>query len=73
MDDAKVDAYLQHGPRMVDFFHQRTEVKFVAGLAIPDFHPEAPGGAVDGSSAQRLMTAARSATCSRSSGHRCVR
>lgn len=45
MDDAKVDAYLKHGSRMVDFFHERTAVKFVAGLAIPDFHAEAPGGA----------------------------
>ncbi|MDN0081706.1 FAD-dependent oxidoreductase [Crenobacter sp. SG2305] len=45
-DAALVDAYLEHGPRMVDFFEAHTTVRFVPGVATPDFHPDSAGSAV---------------------------
>lgn len=46
-DGARVDAFLENGPKMVDFFERETEVAFVTGTAFSDYHPTAPGG-VDG-------------------------
>lgn len=46
-DPARADAFLQNGPKMVDFFEAETEVAFVTGTAFSDYHPIAPGG-VDG-------------------------
>lgn len=43
-DEAAVEAFLDHGPRMVEFFERETDVKFVPTL-YPDYHPDAPGGA----------------------------
>ena len=43
-DAAAVDAFLENGPRMVDFLERETEMKFVPTL-YPDYHPDAPGGA----------------------------
>lgn len=42
-DAAAVEAFLEHGPRMVDYFQRETAVKFVPTL-YPDYHPDAPGG-----------------------------
>ncbi|SAL15681.1 FAD-dependent oxidoreductase [Caballeronia humi] len=42
-DAAAVDAFLDAGPRMVDFFERETDVKFLPTL-YPDYHPDAPGG-----------------------------
>jgi succinate dehydrogenase/fumarate reductase flavoprotein subunit len=47
---AKVDAFLAEGPRMVDFFEVDTEVRFVPGNAVPDFHGRAPGAVTGGRS-----------------------
>jgi succinate dehydrogenase/fumarate reductase flavoprotein subunit len=44
----RIEAFLQHGPAMVDFFHTRTDVRFVLGPAYPDYHPDAPGGTSGG-------------------------
>lgn len=38
-----VDAFLEQGPHMLDFFESRTDVKFVPTL-YPDYHPDVPGG-----------------------------
>lgn len=38
-----VDAFLDAGPEMVDFFESKTAVKFVPTL-YPDYHPDVPGG-----------------------------
>lgn len=38
-----VEAFLQEGPKMLDFFERETEVRFVPTL-YPDYHPDAPGG-----------------------------
>lgn len=46
-DAAKVDAFLENGPKMVDFFEAQTSVAFMPNQAFPDYHPNAPG-AVEG-------------------------
>ncbi len=46
-DGDRVDAFLDQGPKMVDFFERETEVRFVLGPTFADYHPLAPGG-VDG-------------------------
>ncbi len=51
--DATVEAFLDNGPEMLDFFERETEVKFVPSL-YPDYHPDAPGGVEIG----RSVTAA---------------
>ena len=43
-DQASVDAFIDNGPKMVEFFERETEMKFVPTL-YPDYHPDAPGGA----------------------------
>jgi succinate dehydrogenase/fumarate reductase flavoprotein subunit len=49
-DAAKVDAFLEEGPRMVAFIEDNTEVRFVPGNAVPDFHGNSPGAATGGRS-----------------------
>lgn len=40
---AAVNAFLDYGPQMVDFFERETSVKFIATL-YPDYHPDVEGG-----------------------------
>ncbi len=40
-DEAKARAFLEQGPRMVEFFRSATALKFVDGNAVPDFHGNA--------------------------------
>jgi len=40
--DARVEAFLEEGPRMVEFFQRRTAVQFFSGSTMPDFH-DSPG------------------------------
>ncbi|SAL41835.1 3-oxosteroid 1-dehydrogenase [Caballeronia peredens] len=42
-DEAAVEAFLDAGPRMLDFFECETAVRFLPTL-YPDYHPDAPGG-----------------------------
>jgi succinate dehydrogenase/fumarate reductase flavoprotein subunit len=42
-DAEAVEAFLDAGPEMVDFFERETEVKFVPTL-YPDYHPDVGGG-----------------------------
>ena len=42
-DPDAVDAFLDAGPKMLDWFERETEVKFVPTL-YPDYHPTVPGG-----------------------------
>ena len=49
-DAARVDAFLENGPRMVDFMERETAVRFVLGPAFADYHPLAPGGSDGGRS-----------------------
>lgn len=47
---AKIDAFLAHGPRMVEFFQSQTAVRFESVPQFSDYHPEAPGGRSGGRS-----------------------
>ncbi|WP_298728410.1 FAD-dependent oxidoreductase [uncultured Ferrovibrio sp.] len=49
-DAERVDAFLENGPRMVDFFESKTAVKFVLGPQFSDYHPDAPGALPGGRS-----------------------
>jgi succinate dehydrogenase/fumarate reductase flavoprotein subunit len=42
-DEAAVTAFLDNGPKMVEFFERETEMKFVPTL-YPDYHPDVAGG-----------------------------
>jgi succinate dehydrogenase/fumarate reductase flavoprotein subunit len=48
-DEAAVSVFMEQGPKMVDFFEQETEMKFIPTL-YPDYHPDVPGGAPIGRS-----------------------
>lgn len=47
-DPELIDAFLDNGPRMVAFFEEHTNLKFVDGNAIPDMHGNVPGAATGG-------------------------
>ncbi|MBS0356211.1 MAG: FAD-dependent oxidoreductase [Proteobacteria bacterium] len=49
-DEARARTYLEHGPRMVDFFRRHTALQFIDGNAIPDFHGRTPDAATGGRS-----------------------
>ncbi len=49
-DDRKINTYLAAGPQMAAFFTRETEVKFLPGSDIPDFHGHLPGAAKGGRS-----------------------
>lgn len=43
-DSARVEAFLEAGPRAVDFFEKNTALQFDLGPTFADYHPTAPGG-----------------------------
>lgn len=43
-DAARVEAFLEAGPKAVDFFEQNTALQFDLGPTFADYHPDAPGG-----------------------------
>lgn len=43
-DPAKVEAFLEAGPKAVDFFEEETSLQFDLGPTFSDYHPTAPGG-----------------------------
>ncbi|MEV6836981.1 FAD-dependent oxidoreductase [Streptomyces sp. NPDC051133] len=47
---ARRDAYIEHGPRMVREFHDRTDVRFVHTPGYSDYFPEELGGCPQGRS-----------------------
>jgi succinate dehydrogenase/fumarate reductase flavoprotein subunit len=49
-DAALAAAYLQHAPEMVGFFARHTQLKFIDGNLIPDFHGNSPSAATGGRS-----------------------
>ncbi|MDB5827956.1 MAG: putative dehydrogenase [Variovorax sp.] len=49
-DSDRVEAFLAHGPRMVEFFVRETDVKLIALPEYPDYHSESPGGRMAGRS-----------------------
>lgn len=42
-DDVAVEAFLENGPKMVEFFERETAMQFVPTL-YPDYHPDVAGG-----------------------------
>jgi len=49
-DPERVNAFLQAGPKMVEFFTRETAVKFDPSATFSDYHPDAPGGRPGGRS-----------------------
>ena len=49
-DESRALAFLNNGPRMVEFFKKNTALQFIDGNAIPDFHGHTPDAAVGGRS-----------------------
>ena len=49
-DPARVEMFLDQGPRMVEFFRSETSLAFIDGNAIPDFHGNTPGAVTGGRS-----------------------
>ncbi len=45
-----VDAFLENGPKAVDFFERETALQFDPASAFSDYHPTAPGGLPGGRS-----------------------
>ncbi len=43
-DAARVDAFLEAGPKAVSFFEENTALQFDLGPFFADYHPTAPGG-----------------------------
>jgi len=49
-DEKRVDAFLENGPKAIDFFTKSTCVQFDMPAVFPDYHAEAPGGQPGGRS-----------------------
>jgi succinate dehydrogenase/fumarate reductase flavoprotein subunit len=49
-DAERVDAFLDNGPKAIDFFTRNTCVQFDMPAVFPDYHAEAPGGRPGGRS-----------------------
>lgn len=49
-DAARVEAFIENGPRAIDFFTRNTCVQFNMPPVFPDYHAEAPGGVQGGRS-----------------------
>ncbi|MGT2428614.1 FAD-dependent oxidoreductase [Cupriavidus basilensis] len=49
-DEGRARAFLENGPRMVEFFRRHTALEFVDGNTVPDFHGNTPGAATGGRS-----------------------
>src|SRR5689334_15526316 len=49
-DEKRIDAFLEHGPRAIDFFTRNTCVQFDMPAVFPDYHAEAVGGQQGGRS-----------------------
>ncbi len=49
-DERRVEAFLEAGPKAVDFLEQNAAVEFDLGPTFSDYHPDAPGGMPGGRS-----------------------
>lgn len=49
-DEKRIDAFLESGPKAIDFFTQKTCVQFDMPAIFPDYHAEATGGQSGGRS-----------------------
>lgn len=53
------DTYLERGPQVLDFIHEKTPVRFTWVPQYSDYHPEAPGGRAAGRSCEPIPMDAR--------------
>ncbi|MGJ5176314.1 FAD-dependent oxidoreductase [Bradyrhizobium oligotrophicum] len=49
-DQARIDMFLDQGPRMIAFFQRETRLAFIDGNQVPDFHGKSPGAVTGGRS-----------------------
>lgn len=49
-DQPRVDAFLEAGPKAVEFYENNTSLQFDLGPTFADYHPDAPGGMPGGRS-----------------------
>lgn len=49
-DEPVLRAFLDNGPRMVDFFRAKTALQFIDGNGVPDFHGRTPDASIGGRS-----------------------
>jgi succinate dehydrogenase/fumarate reductase flavoprotein subunit len=49
-DEIRATAFLDNGPRMVEFFRRKTALQFIDGNSIPDFHGRTPEASTGGRS-----------------------
>ena len=49
-DERRVDAFLENGPKAIEFFTSQTPLRFDLPPVFPDYHAEAPGGLPGGRS-----------------------
>lgn len=49
-DGARVNSFLETGPKAVEFFEENTALQFDLGPTFSDYHPDAPGGMPGGRS-----------------------
>lgn len=49
-DGGRIEAFLEAGPRMVDFFERHTALHFINGNRVPDMHGNLPGAGIGGRS-----------------------
>ncbi|MEO6320316.1 MAG: FAD-dependent oxidoreductase [Polaromonas sp.] len=49
-DEERARAFLDNGPRMVEFFRAKTALQFIDGNGVPDFHGRTPDAATGGRS-----------------------
>ena len=49
-DERRVDAFLENGPKAIEFFTSQTPLRFDLSPVFPDYHAEAPGGLPGGRS-----------------------
>lgn len=47
-DEDRVEAFLEKGPEMVEFFEKNTSLQFVLGTEFPDYHSDQPGAKLGG-------------------------
>lgn len=49
-DAERINAFLEAGPKAVEFFEENTALQFDVGPGFSDYHPDAPGGTAGGRS-----------------------
>src|ERR1700752_3933709 len=65
ISDEMAETYIDEGPEMVRWLHDRTPVQFYALPDFPDYHPEEPGGMRQGG---RSLTAPRNRHLAQTTG-----